>query len=549
MKKLLFITSVSLLAATAGAQSVDDAKKAIYYEHWQAAKNILQPMLSGEDAPEAAYWLSGVYLQENKMDSAAAVLNNLPGNFLQQTDEYKKHPLPFIGQARLTLESGNATAARSQMEAVLDATKYKNADALLAAAKANVDSKNGDVAWAIELLDKAIKKDKKNPAIYITLGDAYMKQQNGGAAVSNYMTALQVDDHYAEGPYKEGLVYKTQKNEEIYLQKFNKAYEVDSTYTPAIYELYTYYFFKDVKQADKFLTAYIRHSEADPKHAYMLADLEYVSKKYKEAISSAQNIMSRDGDSVQPRLYKLMAYSYAALGDSATALKNINTYFEKQVDTAVVPKDYALKANLLQKSGTDTLAAVEWYEKALAADTVKEQQLEYVTALADLSQQLGNREKEAYYRGRIYEDKPNPTNLDIYKWGMALYNADDYEKADSVFAIYEHKYPDQVYGPLMRARANALRDTTMELGLAVPHYQKLAEVAAKDSVKNKQLLLMAYQYLGAYEATVTKNYNASLEYYDKVLAINPNDAEAEKNANILSKWIEQGKGNKSEESN
>ena len=279
----------------------------------------------------------------------------------------------------------------------------------------------------------------------------------------------------------------------------------------------------------------------------MLADLDYVSKKYQEAINSAQNIIARDGDSVQPRLYKLMAYSYAALGDSTTALKNIDTYFNKQADSAVVPKDYALKANLLQRSSTDTLAAMEWYEKALNADTVKEQQLEYVIALADLNQQLGNREKEAYYRGRIYEGKETLSNLDIYKWGMALYNSDDYEKADSVFAIYEQKYPDQVYGPLMRARANALRDTTMELGLAVPHYQKLAEVAAKDSVKNKQLLLMAFQYLGAYEATVTKNYNASLEYYDKVLAINPNDTEAEKNANILSKWIEQGKGTKNEE--
>lgn len=545
MKKLLLITSVSFFAATTIAQSVDDAKKAIYYERWQTAKNILQPMLTGDNAPEAAYWLSEVYLYENKMDSATAVYTKLPADFLTQTGEYKKHPLPFIGQAHLQLNNGKTTEARTQMDEVLKANKYKDAEALLAAAKANIESKNGDANWALELLDKAIKKDKKNPAIYVAMGDAQLKLQNGGGAVSNYMMALQLDQHYAAAPYKEGLVYKTQKNEEIFLQKFNQSYQADSTYTPVIYELYTYYFFKDVKQANQYLTAYIRNSEPDPKHAYMLADLDYVSKKYQEAINSAQNILTRDGENVQPRIYKLMAYSHAALGDSATALKDIDTYFNKQADSNVVPKDYALKASLLQKAGTDTAAAIEWYEKALAADTVKEQQLEYVTALADLNQQLGNKEKEAYYRGRIYEEKANPTNLDIYKWGMALYNADEYEKADSVFAIYEHKYPDQIYGPLMRARANALIDSTMELGLAVPHYQKLTEVAAKDSLKNKQVLLTAYQYLGAYEATVTKNYEASLEYYDKVLAINPNDAEAEKNARILSKWIEQGKGTKS----
>ena len=76
---------------------------------------------------------------------------------------------------------------------------------------------------------------------------------------------------------------------------------------------------------------------------------------------------------------------------------------------------------------------------------------------------------------------------------------------------------------------------------------KLAEVASQDSVKNKAILLRDYQYIGAYEATITKNYPASLSYYSKVLANDPTDAEAEKNAGILSKWKEERKGTKTEE--
>jgi hypothetical protein len=156
---------------------------------------------------------------------------------------------------------------------------------------------------------------------------------------------------------------------------------------------------------------------------------------------------------------------------------------------------------------------------------------------------LGNRERESVWRERVYQNKKSPTNLDIYKWGMALYFDQKFEKADSVFALYEAKYPEQIHGYLWRARSNASMDTTMEKGLAVPHYKGLVEVAIKDSVTNKPVLLTAYQYLGAYEANVTKDYGASLDYYSRILALNPEDTEAEKNAKILAKWIQDGKGN------
>ncbi len=127
---------------------------------------------------------------------------------------------------------------------------------------------------------------------------------------------------------------------------------------------------------------------------------------------------------------------------------------------------------------------------------------------------------------------------------MALYSAENYLKADSVFAIYTDKYPGELHGYLWRARCNALIDTTMEKGLAVPHYIKLAEVASKDKEKNKTVLSRAYQYLGAYEANITKDFTVSLTYYDKILVLNPDDSDASRNIDLLSKWIEEGKSGK-----
>ena len=544
MKKLYVILTLILLNAIAlKSQTIDDARKDVYYAKYKSAKNILQSALSNDKAsPYAWYWLMEVYLKEKNIDSANKIASTIPAPLLEQRS-MKDNPLVFIGRAHVLLDSGLTTEARSQMDEVLKAGKYKNPVALLAAARANIESKNGDVQWALELLGQAVKKDKKNAEIYTAIGDAYFKMTDGGKAIVNYDQAIALNPSYAEPMYKTGVIYKTQKNKEIYLEKFTKAYEMDSAYLPALYELYYYYYFTDVVKANLFLNAYIRHADADPMHGYMITDLQYVSKKYKEAIAGADSILMAEGSEAQPRLYKLVAYSKAALGDSTAALQYMNTYFDKQDTAQIVAKDYELKANLLEKLSPDKAEAIVWYRKALAADSNKNEKLNYMIALANIQQELGNRERESVWRERVYENKKSPTNLDIYKWGMALYSAENFEKADSVFALYESKYPDQVHGYLWRARSNASIDTTMEKGLAVPHYKGLVEVALKDSVKNKPLLLRAYQYLGAYEANVTKDYAASLEYYSRILALNPEDAEADKNAKILEKWVKDGKGN------
>ena len=545
MKKTLITTTLFLTVSFfAKSQSIEEAKRDIYYERYESAKNDLQNIISkGNASPETWYWLSETYLKQKRIDSASQLLQNMPGHFLQQSSLKKQSPLVFIAWAHVLLDSGMTTAAGAEMEDVLKAGKYKNAEALLAAGRANLDSKNGDTSWAIELLNKAVKRDKKNREIYLALGDTYRKLVDGGNAVKNYDKALELDPSFAKAMYRKGMIYKTQNNPEVYIDRFTKAIAIDSNYTPALYELYYYYYFRDVVKADKFLSAYIRNADPSPQHAYMLTDLHYVSRKYADAINDAKNILKIEGDSAQPRLYKLIAYSYAALKDSAAALNYINSYFDNQSSDDFVAKDFELKASLLEKLDPDKNLAVTWYEKALAADTSKEERLNYMTTIADLQKELDKREREAVWREKIYNEKENPSKLDLYKWGIALYSADSLTRADSVFAIYEEKYPDEVHGYLWRATCNVLMDSTMEQGLAVPHYLKLAEVAATDSLKNKALLLRAYKYLAAYEANIARNYMASLEYYDKILALNPEDSNAEKNSEILAKLIEKGQNN------
>ena len=60
--------------------------------------------------------------------------------------------------------------------------------------------------------------------------------------------------------------------------------------------------------------------------------------------------------------------------------------------------------------------------------------------------------------------------------------------------------------------------------------------------RQQTLLVRAYEYLGAYEANTTKDFTTSLEYYDKILQLEPDNNEAKRNAELLEKWIEDGKG-------
>lgn len=539
MKRIVLTLAGFLMIFVARAQTIEEAKKHMYYERFQSAENVLKTVINKQDAsPDAWYWLAQLKFKNKNISEAEKILNEGKVYFDKNKFSVKDKPLLELGLAHLMLIKGNKTEAMNKIDGILNKSKYKNPEALYAAAKAHIDSEKGDINWAIELLEKAARRDKKNPAIYTAIGDAYRKLVDGSRAVVNYDRALTADPTFVEALYKKGKIYKTQKNVEVYTERFMKAVQIDDKYAPALYELYYINFYSGkLDEATRFLEAYIRQSDPSINHSYMKADLMYIKKEYKEAITLADDIIKKEGEKVQPRLYKLLAYSYAAQGDSVIALEKMNLYFEKEKSEEYVVKDFDLKARLLATLNPDKSKAITWFKKAMQAEEDKEDKLNYMLTIADMSKQT-EKENESYWRKKIYETKENPTNLDLYKWGIALYTEEDYHAADSIFAMYSEKYPEQVFGYLWRARSNALIDTTMELGLAVPHYQKLIEVASVNEEENKSILLSAYGYMGSYKANVTKDFAASIDYFNKMLKLDPQNEDAARYVEILKKWVE-----------
>src|SRR6187401_1393396 len=82
----------------------------------------------------------------------------------------------------------------------------------------------------------------------------------------------------------------------------------------------------------------------------------------------------------------------------------------------------------------------------------------------------------------------------------------------------------QLFGHYWRARSNAAIDTTMEQGLAIPHYLKVIEIGELDTTgSSKRQLIESYGYLAGYETNQNKNYGKAIEYFEKLLQLDPNN--------------------------
>ncbi len=169
------------------------------------------------------------------------------------------------------------------------------------------------------------------------------------------------------------------------------------------------------------------------------------------------------------------------------------------------------------------------------ADTSAENKSGYLQKAVDLSKKQKDKIAIAYWMTKQINTKANPNNVDLYNLGRAYFDAGGegnfsyFRKADSVFAIYETKYPDQAYGPYWRARSNWSIDTSMVNAMANPHFERFIQIAttSKDSLSFRGQVKIAYKYFIGYNIFQKKDYKAAIEYCDKILAIDPADKEAE----------------------
>ena len=233
LKTTITILTAGLLSLSGiQAQSIQEGINNLYAERNKTAKETFEKLIAtNPNNLEAIYWLGQSEIGMLDVKSA----RDLYSKTLQSNGNA---PLILAGMGHVNLLDGKKDEARQMFETAINlSTGKKGADVsvLNAIGRANVDAKDGDIAYAIDKLKLASTKDAKNADVLLNLGDAYRKAHEGGQAVVTYDMALQANPSLARAVFRKGMIYYTQRNWELFEQLMKQSISIDSKFAPAYY--------------------------------------------------------------------------------------------------------------------------------------------------------------------------------------------------------------------------------------------------------------------------------------------------------------------------
>jgi tetratricopeptide (TPR) repeat protein len=523
-KSAVVLFFAAFLSVSAFAQTVQEGVNHLYSERYQSARSAFEKLTAANpNNLEAVYWLGQTHLAAGNTAAAKSIYDKaLASN--------GNAPLVLVGAGHIDLMEGRTNEARQRFEAAITASRGKKGDdpaVINAIARANIDARAGDAAYAISKLNAVAQSTPNYAETYLNLGNAYRKTHAGGLAVQNYRKAAQLNPNLAAvANYRTARLYRTQNNWDVVTENLNDAIKADPRFAPAYELLYVYHLTikRDFSTAEQFANKYISSADPSVENDYMKAQTLFVQEKFSEAISIAKNILSQTNNNPNPRVYRLLGYSYLGAKDTAAACASVNEFFTKAKEDDIVGQDYLLRANSCGKG--DPVAIRNDVTLAVRMDSVLSRQ---ITMLNEgIQNAVKNNQKllEGELKLISYElrgERANPGEL--FQIGLPFYLGGKYEKADSLFKAYSRAFPDSIYGYYWSARALSAIDTTMELGLAIPDYTKSLEIAEKDKVRFKSQGLSSASTLAAYYNNVKKDRDNAIRFLQKGLEFDPANAQ------------------------
>jgi tetratricopeptide (TPR) repeat protein len=520
MKKRILFAALMIFSFGLNAQSLKDAIRLNENEQHDDASTMYKQMISLEPTKGDYYYYWGNNLLDaDKADSAAIIFS----------EGLKKEPTNLflqIGKSELKLSIGNLTEGKAGIEAAVKSAGPKNASILIVAAEALIRYKKAqDLMLARVYLDASLKLDAKNPDIYNLIGDIYSEENNGTDAAKYYNLALEKEGKYIKSVFHKGQLYKRSMSYEMGIAEFNKALSMDPNFAPAYRELgECYYKLRKTDLAKENYKKYLELSKNNNNARLRYASFLYQSAEYNDAGNELSLITKVDSTNLS--MMRVMAYVNYELGKNDSALKTITKVFSITADdtTKRIGKDYSYYGKILAKGGNPDLGTA-YIQTALIIDP---KQGDLYDDLADMY----NKQKKYDLSGLTYESKINnsskPAITDYFNMGRAWYNAKNYTKADSAFSKVTEINPSWPNGYFWRGRASAQIDNSAKDGLAKPYYEKFIELANADAAnigKQKTNLIEANSYL-AFAAFVAKDCNLSIDFWNKVLEIDPSIKQA-----------------------
>jgi tetratricopeptide (TPR) repeat protein len=518
-------------------QDLNSALRMTYQEQFDAADKAFSELSAKEPANGKYYYYGG----ENQLASYFIDPTNIPFNAIAKKaiERYEKgiaanpnEPLNYVGLGKVELIQKDIAQAEvnfAKAKVFLPAKKVKStltkpeqATLYIRLAEAYVQVGSKDTGLVFDYLRKAEALDNKNPELYLVRGDYWFYTLNNGSrAAENYKRAQDFSPNSTRARVRLGQLYTRIRSYQDALNYYQEALTIDPSFAPAYLEMgFLYAKMNQQEESKTNFKKYLDLSSSNIAAQRRYANMLIQTEDYKGAIDQINKIMAIDSISFND-LNRALAYSYYEEKQFPQAKFYIKKFITNAPAEKITAKDYLYYGHILVKNGEDSLGINKLMD-GFKLDTTNIDLLSEIATLylkAKKPQDAGDT-----YKLKIQYTKGSVN--DYYKMGRAYFDAKNWSEADTSFAKVNRMSPDFEPAYLFRARVYSNLDPETKDGLAKPFYEKLVEKASADSVKYSKDILEAYNYLGYY-FLVNKQYCESLAYWDKIVAIDP----ANENAN------------------
>ncbi len=541
MNRLFLILSLLWLAPggySARAQEIDSALQWLERGQMDKARQIIQQIDQSQPTTATHFYAGYIDLRDHRLKEAREHFEK--GGALDE----KRHPLNKTGLGIIALLEGRTADADRLLAEVIKDSKGKDPEILGRIGEAytgysqvtgNTDKPlyaHFNAAKAIEYLELALKRDKKNGNLWLALGDAraLSTPTNGGPAVTAYEYAIEYLPNKSLPNHRIGNIYWAGRSYNLAGDFYKAAIKSDSLYAPAYLQLAELSFktnrFKEAAgNMDKYLGLVEKPSA---ELLYRSAQFDYLARQYARAVQKIEKVK----DNVEtPVKYRLLGRSYFSLKDYDKTITNLTTFLEKAPDKAE-GLEYKLLGRAYQNSTDTTVSrdSIIVYYLAKAAKTDTSENL--YSEIAEMSYKLKNYEDVVKYVEAGEKRFKKSSVKDKFWLAMAAYkmgkeDSTMYLKADSAFAAVLETSPDHLPTILYRAKANyygyANQDTAYVK--SVPFYERFVELAytKKEEKKFKYDMKIALKYLYSYYTSVENDAAKAMELAQKGKELDPTD--------------------------
>jgi tetratricopeptide (TPR) repeat protein len=538
MKLKLKLTFFAFLVAfgmtTIAAQSETDGFSKLNLKEYQEAKVIFSTLLKANPQNAAALFGMGEYYYYTEKNDSAKIC------YLKGIEASGSYAPNYAGLGKISMKTSPVEAEAYYKDAIKKSKK--DGRALIAIAKAYYDQTPRNLVDAKRYVNMAIAVDNKNASAYILKGLIEVANNDFSAASVQFDQAIYFDPNQLEAYMRQSEIMAAARNLTQAVEYINKALVISPNYWTAYKSLgELYYDNQKYAEAVTSFGTYFQNVKNDNDMTHFAYSL-FFNKQFQQARELIDNLIQKNPNDYV--LLRLLGYISFETKDLVNGKSIMDKFFTLIPAEKILPDDYAYYGKMLSASGNDSLAIIN-YELALKKDSTE---FQIYDELAKSSNKLKKYEQSLQYSCKYLSKKPNLSTADYFQLGKAYYSTANnldikldslkqlkyYEASDSLFAKVEAYSPNSYLGTFWRARVNSAIDRETTLGLAKPFYEKTLESLIKDPVKYKKEVSEIYAYLGFYYYQ-KEDKTTSLEYWRKLLEIDPENTKAQEAINSLDK--------------